>query len=431
LLELIGRPLVPGAAVDPNADSDARQALAALIRIPGAPQQAKQQLLTLLPRAEFVRTQVLIALAASEDPAVGQPAMAYLSDAQSQEGAAIAVARTHYAPGLARVRTDMRRPPNLRMVDETARDEDVFIRRRNAISAIAWTHDPTVAPDLIRIIEDPLDRRLLREVAGHSLAAVANDQVLEDIATRALDATKPEDTRLYYLYALRGRSTPSISNRLVQTYLRPGTSPQVMRAAAIAAGFGGDDSTAALLRPMLTVADASIKLNAAVAAVLCGDAPTAAALLDVLTTDRELPDLLSNVFVTRSTTGINTGVQLEPFDLLPLTEAMFTDGRIYRRINVATTLERGRGASHFDFAMVWLKGRVRQGWEDNVLGIGRFAARQRLREAAQGADEFRREMAFRMIRALNDKGSLLALRRGTGPAAERARQLLVEMTAAQ
>jgi len=41
------------------------------------------------------------------------------------------------------------------------------------------------------------------------------------------------ETRLYYVFALRGRSTTQISNRLVQTYLRRGVNPDLMKAAAI------------------------------------------------------------------------------------------------------------------------------------------------------------------------------------------------------
>jgi hypothetical protein len=108
---------------------------------------------------------------------------------------------------------------------------------------------------------------------------------------------------------------------------------------------------------------------------------------------------------------------------------MFTDGRTYRRINMATSLERGRGAAHFDFAILWLRLRMRNGWE-HPLGIGQFGIRAKLREAATGTDAFRRDMAFRMIRSVDDRGALLWLRRQPGDAGERARRELLEMSPA-
>lgn len=428
LMELAMRPLQPGARVDPNADQDARLALDALRKIPGAPARVRAQLLQMLPRADFMRTQILLALGAAGDASLGPQIMNYLSDPNAQEGAAVAVCRLRYAPGIERVRADMRRPPNLRMVEETVQDEAVFIRRRNAIRAIAWTRDARYAADLMRIIEDPLDRRLLREEAGHALAAIADDATLEQVVTRATDTSRPEDQRLYYMFALRARSTPAISNRLVEAYLRPGVGADLMRAAAIAAGFGGDATTAAALRPLLASSDINVRLNAGIAAVLSGDEQTAGALLDALGHDGEFAGLLSGVFVTRSATGNNQAVQLEPFELLPITESMFTDGRIFRRIEMATALERGRGTNHHDFATLWLRLRLKNGWE-NPLGIGPHEIRARIREAAMSNDAYRREMAFRILRSLNDRGSLLYLRRQPGETGERARRELLELNA--
>ena len=44
------------------------------------------------------------------------------------------------------------------------------------------------------------------------LASVADDRTLEEIAARATDASVPEESRIYYIYALRGRSTPTIAS---------------------------------------------------------------------------------------------------------------------------------------------------------------------------------------------------------------------------
>ncbi len=182
LMELAQRPLTPGARVDPNADMDARLALDALRKIPGAPARAKATLLAMLPRADFMRTQILLALGAGGDASIGSQLMTYLANDQSQEGAAVAVCRLGYAPGVTRVRADMVRPAALHMNEETVQDEPVFIKRRNAIRGIGWAHDQRLAQDLMRIVEDPLDRAALREEAGFALASLANDATLEQIA---------------------------------------------------------------------------------------------------------------------------------------------------------------------------------------------------------------------------------------------------------
>ncbi len=428
LMELIQRPLQPGARVDPNADQDARLALDALRKIPNACAAAKATLLEILPRADFMRTQILLALGEAGDASIAPRLMSYLTDENAQEGAAVAVARLNYAPGIARIRADATRPRNLNMSQETVQDEPVFIKRRNAIRALAWTHNPQFAVDLMRIIDDPQDRNALREEAGHALSSIADDHTIDEIATRALDTARPENTRLFYLLALRGRSNAATSNRLIEAYLRPGTPLGLMRTAAIAAGFGGDDTTAAALRPLLASTDSNVQLNAAIAAVICGDEATAQALLEQLIAHRDLAELLGNTFVTRGAAGSNAAQQMEPGDLMPITQSMFTDGRIYRRINMATLLEHGRGGRTFDFASVWLKLRIKNGWE-SPIGIGPFEIRAALREAAQSPDHFRSDMAFKMFRALNDRGSLLWLRRQTGEAAEHARRELVQINA--
>jgi hypothetical protein len=188
-----------------------------------------------------------------------------------------------------------------------------------------------------------------------------------------------------------------------------------------------------LVRPLLTSDNADVRLNASVVAILCGDESTAVALLEALKTNQQVVELLTNVFVSRSSSGGgpqgNQNVApSEPQDLMPITAAMFEDGRIYRRIGMVTMLDRGTGTNHYDFGLVWLRLRLKGGW-DHPLGIGPFEIRAKLREAAQGSDANRREMAFRMLRTLNDRGSLLWLRRQGGDAGERARIELNQMSA--
>jgi hypothetical protein len=71
--------------------------------------------------------------------------------------------------------------------------------------------------------------------------------------------------------------------------------------------------------------------------------------------------------------------------------------------------------------------KIKNGWE-SPLGLGPFEIRAELRQAAAGPDAFKRDTAFKMLRSLNDRGSLLWLRRQPGETGERARRELIQMT---
>jgi HEAT repeat protein len=417
---------------DPNSTQDAKLALDQIRKIPGAAARARPALLEFVhsPRGDFFRTGVLLALAQAGDPSVGSQLVPFLAQVDAQEGAAVAVCALRNADGMGRVRTQLRRPPGLNMAEETVRDEAVLISRRNAIRGIAWSGNDQVSADLFRIIDDPQDRRSLREEAGFALAAVASEATVEQIATRAMDTTRSAEARLYYVWALRGRSTPQIAVRLVQTYLRPGVNPDLMKAAAIAAGLGADETLSDQLVPLLGAGtqDPNVRFAAAVATVLGGNARAARALVDVLVDNDELVGTLQNEFSPRGMNP-NAATAQENWLLLPITRPMLTDGRIFRRVETAGILEQARAGKHFTWAQAQLTGRLRSGWE-HVLGIGPYEIRSLLRETALGTDSRRRDMAFRALRLLNDRGSLLSLRRQTRvpEAAERARQELVAMS---
>jgi HEAT repeat protein len=430
---------------DSNATQDAKLALEQLRRIPGAGERAKAGLVEMLrsPQGDFARTPAMLVLATSGDATLGPTLTPFLAQPDAQEGAAVALCALRLPECFARVVTQVKQPAGLRMVDETVRDEPVFVSRRNAIRGLAWlgltrAGAPALNPqgraaairELRRIIEDVTDRRQLREEAGYSLSAVADDATLTEVAARATDTAVPDQTRYYYVLSLRGRSTPTISNRLVQTYLRRGVDPDLMKAAAITAGFSADASTSDLLTPLLAgtdAQDANVRFAAAIAIVLGGTERAGMALLDVLVANDELSGTLQNEFVPRGSNP-NAATAQENWSLLPITAPMFDDGRIGRRVQVATMLEQGRGAKHFSFALTQLTTRLRSGWE-SAIGVTPTEIRAKLREAALGTDAFRRDQSYRALRALSDRGSLLALRRQTRnpEAAERARRELLEM----
>ncbi len=238
--------------MDTNSTAEAKQALELIRSVPGASARAKDGLLALIrhPQGDFVRTPSIIALSRAGDPAVASVVVPFLTQPDAMEGAAVALCALHHPDCGSRVLPMVRQPANLHMVEETVIDEPVLNSRRTAIRALSWLSYGTtpVAPAtraaavtaLRRIVEDATDRRSLREEAGYTLAAIADDAALADMAAKATDTRLPEEARIYYIYALRGRCTPEIATRLVQTYLRRGVNPDIMKGAAIAAGFGAN-----------------------------------------------------------------------------------------------------------------------------------------------------------------------------------------------
>ncbi len=431
--------------MDTNSTAEAKQALELIRTVPGASARAKDGLLAMIrdPHGDFVRTPSIIALSRAGDPAVASVVLPFLSQPDAMEGAAVALCALHHPDCAGRVLPMVRQPANLHMVEETVIDEPVLNSRRTAIRALAWlSYGATpVAPAtrasavtaLRRIVEDATDRRSLREEAGYTLAAIADDAALADMAAKATDTHLPEEARIFYIYALRGRCTPEIATRLVQTYLRRGVNPDIMKGAAIAAGFGANDATSDALIPLIQsteAQDASVRFAAAIAVVLGGNARAAHALVDVLATNDELGGMLQNEFAPRGATGgANNATVQENWSLLPLTAAMFEDGRAFRRIEVAGILETGKANRHYTWATSWMTTRLRSGW-DNAMGASALDVRRFMREAALGSDAYKRDMAFRGFRVLLDRGSLHSLRRQTRSteASERARRELAELS---
>lgn len=429
--------------LDPNSTQEAKLALEQIRRIPGAAARAKDALVAVLrdPHSDAMRTPVLMALATAGDASLGAQIAPFLAQPDSQDGAAVALCMLKAPDCFSRVLTQARMPAGLRMVEETVRDEPVFISRRNAIRALGWmTWGSAPVPaagraaairELRRIVEDANDRRGLREDAGYSLAAIADDATIAEVGTRATTESVPIETRLFYIFALRGRSTPQVANRLVETYLRRGVNPDLMIAAATAAGFGADESTAQLLLRLLETNenDGNLRFAVGTAAILGGNARTSQKLVELLLANDELAGTLRNAFAPRASgQGGNETVQ-ENWSLLPITRAMFEDGRIYRRVEVVSILETGRGNSHFSFGLSQLTTRLKSGWE-NAQGMTAFEVRTALRDAALGDNADRRDLAFRALRFIGDRGTLHALRRQTRnpAAAERARRELTEMS---
>lgn len=429
--------------LDPNSTQEAKLALEQIRRIPGAAARAKDALVAVLrdPHSDAMRTPVLMALATTGDASLGAQISPFLAQPDAQDGAAVALCMLKAPDCFGRVLTQARMPPGLRMVEETVRDEPVFISRRNAIRALGWmTWGEGAVPaagraaavrELRRIVEDANDRRGLREDAGYSLAAIADEATINEIGARATTESVPIETRLFYIFALRGRSTPQVANRLIETYLRRGVNPDLMIAAATAAGFGADASTAQLLLRLLETNenDANLRFAVATAAMLGGDTRTSQKLVELFLANDELAGTLRNSFAPRASgQGGNETVQ-ENWSLLPITRAMFEDGRIFRRVEIASVLEAGRGSAHFSFALSQLTTRLKSGWE-NAQGMTAFEIRSALRDVALGTNAERRDLAFRALKLIGDRGTLHALRRQTRnpAAAERARRELAEMS---
>jgi hypothetical protein len=147
-----------------------------------------------------------------------------------------------------------------------------------AAQGFAELGDPKAAPILQAYIEDPMENEQARLEACYSLAWVATDAALLDVAKRAGTFAKGNDKQRLvaqcYLETLQRRTTPDTSRLLLTTFMTASADATLRTAAARAIGFGGvpgaDQPT--LLRMLQ---DATLANDAALALLLGGTADAA------------------------------------------------------------------------------------------------------------------------------------------------------------
>jgi HEAT repeat protein len=277
--------------------------------------------------------------------------------------------------------------------------------------------DPKAYPILVKYIEDKLNNEQSRLDACFSLAWVATDEQMREVAKKVKelpkDDAKTEVIRRCYLETLVRRPVPEATSTLVE--LINGTGDlNVQHQAARAVGFGGMSSdTAAKLYEKLK--DPMTRNGATLALLVGADADMARrALASYADVDRAALEELKTIY--DQTFGY-------------WSDRNYETGDVARWIANAQSASRVRlGDAIQDWPRLILS-RAIQGidYDNGPHSMTRVQMRIRLLRDARGGDEKKRMQAIQILKFMGEKGVLMTLKGEPGPAQEPARQAFFEL----
>ncbi len=286
-----------------------------------------------------------------------------------------------------------------------------------ASDGFAQYGDAKAYPILVKYIEEPLNNEQSRYEACFALSWVASDDQMKEVAKKVHDYNKPDPKnaiiRSCYLETLIHRPVPSATAGLVDLITASGD-PQVNHQAARAIGFGGvDASIVGKLMDMLK--DNALRNDAMLALLIGADSDTAGRALAYYNDAppeamEELKDTYNRSFGYWS-------------------DKNYENGDVARWIQNA---EACRFVKVHDALQDWprmILQRAIQGieYDNGPHSITRVQFRVRLLADAKGADAKKRADAVAILKFMNEKGVLMALRNEPAPLGDMARQAFFEI----
>jgi HEAT repeat protein len=277
--------------------------------------------------------------------------------------------------------------------------------------------DSKAYPLLVHYIEDKQNNEQSRLDACFSLGWVATDEQMKEVAKKVKELAAPDPKvqliRTCYLESLVRRPVPEATATLVDL-INGSTDLVVQHQAARAVGFGGmSPETAAKL--MEKEKDQATKNDATLALLIGGDADTARrALATYADVDKALLEELKVVY--DGTFG-------------------YWSDKNYDNGDVARWITNAQAAAHVklgDAIQDWprlILARAIQGieYDNGPHSMTRVQMRVRLNRDARGSDEKKRIQAIQILKFMNEKGSLMALKSEDGPAKALASQAFFEL----
>jgi HEAT repeat protein len=277
--------------------------------------------------------------------------------------------------------------------------------------------DPKAYPILVKYIDDKLNNEQSRLDACFSLAWVATDEQMKEVARKVKelpkDDAKAEVIRRCYLETLVRRPVPEATGTLVEL-INGTTDLNVQHQAARAIGFGGMTAdTAGKLFEKLK--DPTTRNDAALALLVGADADmarrTIASYADV---DKAALEELKGIY--DATFGY-------------WSDRNYENGDVARWIANAQSASRVRlGDAIQDWPRLILARSI-QGidYDNGPHSMTRVQMRIRLLRDARGGDEKKRMQAIQILKFMGEKGVLMTLKGEPGPAQEPARQAFFEL----
>jgi HEAT repeat protein len=277
--------------------------------------------------------------------------------------------------------------------------------------------DPKAYPILVKYIEDKLNNEQSRMDACFSLAWVATDEQMLDVAKKVklLDKADPKTQliRTCYLETLVRRPVPAATSTLID--LINGSSDLVVQhQAARAIGFGGmTPETSSKLFEKLK--EPGTRNDAALALLIGADADTARRAL------------ASYADVDKSALADLKVVYDQTFGYW--SDKNYENGDVARWISNAQAASRVKlGDSIEDWPRLILA-RAVQGidYDNGPHSVTRVQMRVRLLRDAHSSDEKKRAQAIQILKFMGEKGALMALKSEPGPSQEIAREAFFEL----
>lgn len=277
--------------------------------------------------------------------------------------------------------------------------------------------DPKAYPTLVRYIEDKQNNEQSRLDACFSLGWVATDEQMKEVAKKVKDLEKPDPkvqlVRTCYLEALVRRPVPEAAATLID--LINGSSDMIVQhQAARAIGFGGmTPETAAKLFDKLK--SPATRNDAALALLIGADADTARrTLASYADVDKAALEELKVIY--DGTFGYWSDKNYENGDVA----RWITNAQAASRVKLGDAIQ--------DWPRLILA-RAIQGidYDNGPHSVTRVQMRVRLLRDAHSADEKTRTQAIQILKFMNEKGALMALKSEPNPAQELARQAFFEL----
>jgi HEAT repeat protein len=277
--------------------------------------------------------------------------------------------------------------------------------------------DPKAYPTLVKYIEDKQNNEQSRLDACFSLGWVATDEQMQEVAKKVKELDKPDPKvqliRTCYLETLVRRPVPAAAATLIDL-INGNTDLLVQHQAARAIGFGGmTPETANKLFEKLK--EPGTRNDAALALLIGADADTARrALASYADVDKAALEELKVIY--DGTFGYWSDKNYENGDVA----RWITNAQAASRVKLGDAIQ--------DWPRLILS-RAIQGidYDNGPHSVTRVQMRVRLLRDAHSADEKKRAQAIQILKFMNEKGALMALKSESGPAQEPARQAFFEL----
>lgn len=282
---------------------------------------------------------------------------------------------------------------------------------------LAQWGDPKAYPLLVKYIEDKQNNEQSRIDACFSLAWVATDEQMQDVAKKVKELDKPDPKtqliRTCYLETLIRRPVPSATASLVDL-INGANELDVQHQAARAIGLSG-------MSPQVTTAmfdklkNPATRTDAALAILIGGDTDSVRRMMATFN-DADPAAMEELKVVYNQTFGYWSDKNYENGDVARWIE----NAHAATRVRVRDSLQ--------DWPKLILS-RAIQGidYDNGPHSVTRVQMRVRLMRDAKGADEKKRKDAIDILKFMGEKGVLMMLKGESGPWQAQAAQAFFEV----